>query len=79
MTDLQDEIRQTAESRYQHRLHAVLLVAQGMDCRQVATLLGDSGARVETWVRQFETVGFAGLRDGATENGSSGFEAPLNP
>jgi hypothetical protein len=27
---LQDEIRRTEESRYDHRLHAVLLVAQGM-------------------------------------------------
>lgn len=79
MTDLQDEMRQTAESRYQHRLQAVLLVAQEMDCRQVGTLLGDSGNVVDTWVRQFERVGFVGLRDGATENASTGFEAQPNP
>ena len=44
---LQDEIRRTDESRYDHRLHAVLLVAQGMTCRQAATVMGgrpaDSG------------------------------------
>ena len=39
---LQDEIRRSHEARYDHRLHAVLLVAQGMSCGQVAHLLGDS-------------------------------------
>ena len=29
---LQDEIRRSEESRYDHRLHGVLLVAQGMTC-----------------------------------------------
>lgn len=38
---LQDEIRRSEESRYDHRLHGVLLVAQGMSCRQVSDLLGD--------------------------------------
>jgi len=29
---LQDEIRRSEESRYDHRLHGVLLVAYGMNC-----------------------------------------------
>jgi hypothetical protein len=37
---LQDEIRRSDESRYDHRLHGLLLVAQGMSCREVAQLLG---------------------------------------
>src|SRR5271157_4465377 len=36
---LQDEIRRSEESRYDHRLHGVLLVAQGMTCPEVAKLL----------------------------------------
>jgi hypothetical protein len=36
---LQDEIRRSAEARYDHRLHGVLLVAQGMSCRQTAEQL----------------------------------------
>src|SRR5208337_1045815 len=36
---LQDEIRRSEESRYDHRLHGVLLVAYGMNCCQVADLL----------------------------------------
>jgi len=62
---LQDEIRRTDESRYDHRLHAVLLVAQGMTCRQAATVLGDAPRTVEYWVRDFERAGLAGLQEGS--------------
>jgi len=61
---LQDEIRRSAEARYDHRLHGVLLVAQGMTCRQVAEALGDAPRTVEYWVHRFEARGFAGLSDG---------------
>ena len=60
---LQDEIRRNDEARYDHRLHALLLVAQGMSCRQVAQLLGDSPRIVAYWVNRFENEGFAGLVD----------------
>src|SRR3972149_880119 len=61
---LQDEIRRSDESRYDHRLHAVLLVAQGMKCPEVAGLLGDASRTVEYWINRFETSGLAGLVDG---------------
>lgn len=61
---LQDEIRRSEESRYDHRLHGVLLVAQGMSCPQAAQFLGDAPRTVEYWVQRFETQGFAGLTDG---------------
>jgi transposase len=60
---LQAEIRRSAESRYHHRLHAVLLVAQGMTCPQAAQWLGDSRRAVEYWVRRFDDKGLAGLRE----------------
>ena len=60
---LQDEIRRSDEARYDHRLHAILLVAQGMSCRQVAGLLGDSPRAVQYWVRRFEEEGLSGLAD----------------
>jgi transposase len=59
---LQDEMRRSEESRYDHRLHGVLLVAQGMTCPEVAKLLGDARRSVEYWVRGFEEEGWAGLR-----------------
>jgi transposase len=61
---IQDEIRRNDASRYDHRLHGVLLVAQGMTCPQVAQLLGDSHHTVVNWVQRFEAEGLAGLAEG---------------
>jgi transposase len=61
---LQDEIRRSEESRYDHRLHGVLLVVQGMTCPEVALLLGDAPRSVEYWVGRFEKDGLAGLLEG---------------
>ena len=61
---LQDEIRRSEESRYDHRLHGLLLVAQGMSCREVAQLLGDSPRAVQYWVNRFERDGLAGMAEG---------------
>jgi transposase len=61
---LQDEIRRSEESRYDHRLHGLLLVAQGLTCPAVAGLLGDAPRTVEYWVNSFEQRGLAGLREG---------------
>jgi len=60
---LQDEIRRSYEARYDHRLHAILMVAQGMSCRKVAKLLGDSPRTVAYWVNRFEAEGLSGLAD----------------
>ena len=54
---LQQEIQRSEESRYDHRLHGVLLVAQGMTCPEVARLLGDAPRSVEYWVHRFEEQG----------------------
>ncbi|MBM3882397.1 MAG: helix-turn-helix domain-containing protein, partial [Verrucomicrobia bacterium] len=61
---LQDEIARSEESRYDHRLHGVLLAAQGISCYQVADWLGQHPTTVERWVRRFEVRGFSGLREG---------------
>ena len=58
---LQDEIRRSHDSRYDHRLHAILLVAQGLSASEVARMLGDSPRTVAYWVRQFNEEGLAGL------------------
>jgi len=59
---LQDEIRRSEEARYDHRLHAVLLVAQGYSCRSAAKSLGDPPRSVQYWTSRFEERGFAGLQ-----------------
>lgn len=60
---LHDEIRRSRDARYDHRLHAILLVAQGMSCPEVAHLLGDALRTVQMWVNRFEEKGLAGLMD----------------
>jgi transposase len=58
---LQDELRRSRDSRYGHRLNAVLLVAKGMGCPEVGRLLGDAPRTVEYWVHRFEEEGLSGL------------------
>src|SRR4249919_3946530 len=61
---LQDEIRRSEESRYDHRLHGLLLVAKGESCRAVAALFDEDARTVQRWVQRFESQGFEGLREG---------------
>jgi len=61
---LQQEIQRSEESRYDHRLHGVLLVAQGMTCPEVARLLGDAPRSVEYWVHRYQRQGLGGLTEG---------------
>lgn len=61
---LQQEIQRSEESRYDHRLHGVLLVAQGLTCPEVAGLLGDAPRSVEYWVNRYQLQGLAGLTEG---------------
>ena len=58
---LQDEIRRSDDARYDHRLHAMILVAQGLSAHEVARLLGDSPRTVAYWVSRFIEEGLAGL------------------
>lgn len=60
---LQDEIRRSGDARYDHRLHGVLLVAEGLSCREAARLLGDAPRTVELWVHRFEDRGLSGLQE----------------
>ena len=61
---LQQEIVRSDESRYDHRLHGLLLVTAGQSCRQVAELFGENGTTVQRWVRRFEQGGLDALREG---------------
>jgi transposase len=61
---IQQEIGRSEESRYDHRLHGLLLVTAGQSCRQVAELFGEDGTTVQRWVRRFEQGGLEALREG---------------
>jgi transposase len=72
---LQDEIQRSEEARYDHRLHAVLLVAKGMNCPKVAELLGDSERTVRFWISRYLRHGLQGL----VENERPGRPGRLTP
>jgi len=60
---VQDEIQRSEQSRYDHRLHGILLLCSGLSCGQVAELFGHSRRTIQYWVRRFERSGFAGLQE----------------
>jgi transposase len=72
---VQEEIRRSEESRYDHRLHGILLVAQGLSAPEAAVWLGDAARTVELWLHRFQEEGVAGLR----ENRRPGRPSRLNP
>jgi transposase len=57
------EFIRNSESRFLHRLHCVLLVAQGRSCYQVAGWFGEHPSTVGRWIRCFHEYGPEGLRD----------------
>jgi transposase len=61
---VQQEIQRSDDSRYDHRLHGVLLVSHGMSCTRVAGYLGQSPVTVQRWIQRFNEKGFAGLTEG---------------
>ncbi|WP_319579939.1 helix-turn-helix domain-containing protein [uncultured Methanospirillum sp.] len=63
VTLLQNEIHRNDDSKYDHRLHGVLLVALGYSCSESAKILGHTVTTIENWVNRFNEGGFKSLRD----------------
>jgi transposase len=72
---LQDEIQRSEQARYDHRLHAVLLVAKGITCPAVAEMLGDPERTIRYRVQKYINDGLQGL----IENERSGRPSRLEP
>jgi len=60
---IKQEILRNENSRYNHRLHGVLLVSKGMSCYQAGALLGHDSTTILRWVHDFNKNGFSGLYD----------------
>ena len=76
------------ESRYDHRLHGLLLVTGGHSCQQVAELFGEDRRTVQRWVKRFESHGLkacaranalAGRRHWTLNNGGTGARLETRP
>lgn len=72
---IRNEIQRSKESRYDHRLHALLLVARGMRCSVAARYLGDAPRTIQYWIRLYEAQGFKGIE----EDERSGRPGRLSP
>ena len=73
---IQQEIGRSEESRYDHRLHGLLLVAAGQSCRQVAELFGEDDTTVQRWIHRFEQGGLDALREGERAGRPRTLDAP---
>lgn len=60
---IQQEIGRSEESRYDHRLHGLLLLAAGHSCREVAELFGEDDTTVQRWVHRVQQGGLGALRE----------------
>jgi len=60
---LQQEISRSLESRYDHRLHGLLFLCQGMSTYAVGHLLGHSPRTIQYWFHRFQEEGLMGLVD----------------
>lgn len=60
---VQQEIQRSDESRYDHRLHGILMICKGFSCAEVAEFFNHSPRTIQYWVKRFEEGGFAGLVD----------------
>jgi len=61
---IQQEISRSEDARYDHRLHGILMVDQGMSCAEVAGWFGESVTTVERWVHRYNAAGLDALREG---------------
>ena len=60
---IQDEINGKPEGRFYHRIHLLLLMAQGMSCKTVANLYNRPLRTVQRWVKELNENGLDALRD----------------
>lgn len=61
---IRKKIEQSSDARVLHRLHCVLLVAQGHSATDVANWFGNTPSTVARWVRHFKAFGTGGLLNG---------------
>ena len=61
---IQQEILRSEDSRYDHKLHGILIVSKGYSCSEVGEMFGHDATTVQRWVNRFNQKGFAGLYEG---------------
>jgi transposase len=60
---LSDQLENSADARFLHRLHCVFLVRYGLGCSTVAKWFNYSPSTVARWVSHYNKFGVEGLKD----------------
>ncbi len=60
---IRQEVAQNHQHRFLHRIHCMLLLAQGFSCYQVAEWFDEHPRTVERWAHYYKQYGIDGLRD----------------
>ena len=60
---LRAEIARSSQARLLHRLHCVLLIAEGFSCYRVAAWFGEDPKTLERWVHLWNEFGAQRLHD----------------
>jgi len=60
---LKEQLKQSSEMRFLHRLHCVLLVSRGHSCVDVSSWFGDDSSSIARWVRYYQESGIQGLQN----------------
>jgi transposase len=60
---LKEQLKQSPEMRFLHRLHCVLLVSRGHSGAEIASWSGDNPSSVARWMRHYRAFGIQGLQD----------------
>ncbi|MEM3861550.1 hypothetical protein [Metallosphaera sp.] len=61
MEEIIEEIRRTDDSKYDHRLHGMLLVTNGMSPYNTSPVTGNNPKSTEDWINTFLRKGFEGI------------------
>jgi transposase len=56
-------VKTSCEPRFLHRLHCVLLIAEGRSCYEDARWYGEDPRTIERWVHALNGYGIEGLRE----------------
>lgn len=56
-------VKTSCEPRFLHRLHCLLLIAEGRSCYEVARWFGEDPRTIERWVHALDWYGIEGLRE----------------
>jgi len=60
---IQAALKTSCEPHFLHRLHCMLLIAEGQSCYEVARWFGEHPRTIERWVHALDLNGIEGLRE----------------